>query len=240
MTTSYVVYRRCSTQKQGESGLGLEAQQALIDRLPKDGPVLAEYVEVESGKRCNRPELQKALAHAKATGSILLIAALSRLARNVAFVANLMDSGVDFICADHPSATRLTLHILSAVAEEESRLISERTKAALAVAKKHGVLLGSARLGHWNGKERGWRKAVVASAKTRQAAAASRYEMLIPVIREQREAGQTMAQICDWLNERGFQTTRNLPFTVGRVWSLIDKYLGKDYLGKAKRLGVMC
>lgn len=229
---TYISYYRVSSQKQGRSGLGLEAQHTLVDRFPKDGPVLAEYVEVETGKRTDRPQLTLALAHAKATNSILLIAALSRLARNVAFTANLMDSGVEFICCDHPSATRLTLHILAAVAEEESRLISERTKAALAEAKKRGVLLGSARPGHWDKCERGWKKAIAAASKKRQADADAHYEILVPMLREQREAGRTMVQIRDWLNARGFKTTRKTPFTEERVWHIIAKYLGKEYLGK--------
>jgi len=243
----YIVYYRVSTPKQDKrkgseirfTGLGLEAQRTMVARFPKNGPVLQEYTEVETGKRVDRPELLKAIAHAKATNSILLIAKLDRLARNVAFTANLMDSDVEFICCDHPSATRLTLHILAAVAEEESRLISERTKAALAEAKKQGVKLGSARPGHWDGKERGWKKAVAAAKEKSKRAMAAQYEILVPILREQRAAGQTMAQIRDWLNERGFKTTRKMPFTEGRVWCIIDRYLGKEYLGKSKKLGVM-
>lgn len=237
---TYVLYFRVSTQKQGRSGLGLDAQKALVDRFPKEGPVLQEYIEVETGTRADRPQLTLALNHAKASGSILLIAALSRLARNVAFVANLMDSGVEFICCDHPSATRLTLHILAAVAEEESRLVSERTKAALAEAKKRGVLLGSNRPGHWDKRERGMKKALSALAEQRRIAMASTYEILVPTLREQRTAGKSMAQIRDWLNERGYRTTRKNLFSVGQVWAIINRYLGKEYLGKHRRLGVMC
>lgn len=227
--TSYILYYRLSTAKQGRSGLGLEAQKSLIDRFPKNGSVLAEYTEVESGKRIDRPELQKALTHARATNSILLIATLSRLARNVAFTANLMDSGVEFICADLPSATRLTLHILAAVAEEESRLVSERTKAALAEAKKRGVKLGSHRPGF-----------VFNDMQAARQARHQNYEIIIPMVRQLREQGHTMKEIRDWLNEHQFKTSRKLPFTEGRVWSIINKYLGREYLGKAKRLGVTC
>jgi DNA invertase Pin-like site-specific DNA recombinase len=243
----YIVYYRVSTPKQDKrkgseirfTGLGLEAQRTMVARFPKEGPILAEYTEVETGKRADRPQLLLAIAHARATGAVLLIAKLDRLARNVAFTANLMDSDVEFICCDHPSATRLTLHILAAVAEEESRLISERTKAALAEAKKQGVKLGSARPGHWDGKERGWKKAVAAAKEKSKRAMAAQYEILVPILREQRAAGQTMAQIRDWLNERGFKTTRKMPFTEGRVWCIINRYLGKEYLGKSKKLGVM-
>ena len=236
---TYIVYYRVSGPKQGKSGLGLDAQRSLVGRFPKEGPILAEYQEIETGKWADRPQLILALAHAKATGSILLIAKLDRLARNVEFTANLMNSDVPFICCDHPSATRLTLHILAAVAEEESRLISERTKAALAEAKKRGVLLGSARIGHWDKRERGMKKPLKVLAEKRRAAMARTYEILVPVIREQREQGRTMAQIRDWLNERGFKTTRNRPYTEERVWTIINKYLGKEYLGKSKKLGVM-
>jgi DNA invertase Pin-like site-specific DNA recombinase len=243
----YIVYYRVSTPKQDKrkgseirfTGLGLEAQRTMVARFPKEGPILAEYTEVETGKRADRPQLLLAIAHARATGAVLLIAKLDRLARNVAFTANLMDSDVEFICCDHPSATRLTLHILAAVAEEESRLISERTKAALAEAKKQGVKLGSARPGHWDGKERGWKKAVAVAKEKKERAMAAQYEILVPILREQRAAGQTMAQIRDWLNERGFKTTRKMPFTEGRVWCIINRYLGKEYLGKSKKLGVM-
>jgi len=237
--TTYVAYYRVSGAKQGKSGLGLDAQRSTANRFPKEGPILADYVEVETGKRADRPELQKALAHAKATHSTLLIARLDRLARNVEFTAHLMNSDVPFICCDHPSATRLTLHILAAVAEEESRMISERTKAALAEAKKRGVLLGSARPGHWDKCERGWKKAILAASKKWTADADAHYEILIPMLREQRNQGRTMVQIRDWLNERGFKTTRKTPFTEERVWTIIAKYLGKEYLGKSKRLGVM-
>jgi len=247
LSMTYIAYYRASSPKQDKrrgnkirfTGLGLEAQRTMVARFPKEGPILAEYTEVETGKRVDRPELLKAIAHAKATGSTLLIAKLDRLARNVAFTANLMDSEVEFICCDHPSATRLTLHILAAVAEEESRMISERTKAALAEVKRQGVKLGSAREGYWEGRERGMKKPLAALAEKRRLAMASTYEILLPVIREQRKQGQTMKQIRDWLNERGFKTTRKLPFSEGQVWCVINRYLGKEYLGKSKKLGVM-
>ena len=106
------------------------------------GEVIAEYVEVESGKRADRPELARSLAEAKRAGAVLLIAKLDRLARNVAFIANLLESGVEVTAADMPEANRFVLHIMAAVAEQEGRAISERTKAALAAAKARGVKLG--------------------------------------------------------------------------------------------------
>ena len=133
------------TRKQGESGLGLEAQQACVADFARYGQhqIIAAYQEVETGKRADRPELAKAIAHSKRTKATLIIAKLDRLARNVHFLSGLMESRVDFVCCDNPHANRLTLHILAAVAEDEARRISERTKAALAAYKARGGRLGT-------------------------------------------------------------------------------------------------
>jgi DNA invertase Pin-like site-specific DNA recombinase len=142
----WVVYLRVSTDRQGRSGLGLEAQRAAVaDYLAGHGRVVTEVVEVESGKRADRPERERALALCRAHRATLLVAKLDRLARNVAFVSALMESGVEFVAADFPAANRLTVHILAAVAEHEARMISERTKAALAAAQARGIVLGGFR-----------------------------------------------------------------------------------------------
>jgi DNA invertase Pin-like site-specific DNA recombinase len=143
--TAFVAYLRVSTVRQGESGLGLEAQRAAVEAFARHhgGGIVACFVEVETGKRSDRPELAKALEAARKAKATLLIAKLDRLARNVAFIADLMDAGVEFLACDQPFASRLTLHILAAVAEDEARRISERTKAALQAAKARGRKLGS-------------------------------------------------------------------------------------------------
>jgi len=146
-SSKYVAYYRVSTDKQGRSGLGLEAQrQAVVDFINGNGnQVIAEFTEVESGKRNDRPKLAEAMHRAKVTGATLVIAKLDRLARNVHFISGLMESRVDFVAVDFPQANRLTVHLLAAVAEHEREAISQRTKDALAAAKKRGVKLGNTR-----------------------------------------------------------------------------------------------
>jgi DNA invertase Pin-like site-specific DNA recombinase len=142
-TGRFVAYLRVSTQRQGTSGLGLEAQRKAITDYLNGGnwQLVAEHVEVESGKRDDRPELAKALAACRVHGATLLIAKLDRLARNVAFISNLMQAGVEFVAVDFPRANRLTVHILAAVAEHE--MISARTKTALAASQARGVPPGN-------------------------------------------------------------------------------------------------
>ena len=141
-----IAYYRVSTKQQGESGLGLEGQVATVAAYARGqgAEVLKTYREVESGKRADRPELAKALAHARRSRATLVIAKLDRLARNVHFLSGLMESNVDFIACDNPHANKLTIHILAAVAEDEAQRISARTKAALAAYRARGGLLGGA------------------------------------------------------------------------------------------------
>src|SRR5579863_178516 len=150
-TMKIIAYYRVSTKRQGRSGLGLDGQRAAVEAFAKrnGGKIVASYTEVESGKRSDRPELAKALGHARLAKATLVVAKLDRLARNVAFLSALMEAGVDFVACDNEHANRLTIHILAAVAESEARAISDRTTAALKAAKKRGIALGSARLGHW-------------------------------------------------------------------------------------------
>lgn len=142
----HVSYVRASTQQQGRSGLGMEAQQAAVLAYLQGAPLIAEFVEVETGKGADalekRPQLRAALALCKKTGATLVIAKLDRLARNVHFISGLIETGVDFVCADMPQANKVMLQMYSVMAEWERDQISARTKSALAAAKARGVQLG--------------------------------------------------------------------------------------------------
>jgi len=142
-----VSYLRVSTTRQGESGLGIAAQRnSVVNFLNGDRwQVVGEFVEVESGKKNDRPELRKAIAACRIHGAALVVARLDRLARNAHFLLGLKEAGIEILCVDMPSANALTIGIMAMVAQEEARLISARTKAALAMAKQRGVKLGSPR-----------------------------------------------------------------------------------------------
>src|ERR1700720_1769287 len=142
MSGQFAAYYRVSTDRQGKSGLGIEAQQAAVRGYLGQATPSAEFTEIETGKRNDRPELERALALCRKRKAKLVIAKLDRLSRNLAFIAALMDSSVEFVAVDNPHATRLTLHILAAVAEHEREMIAQRTKAALQAAKVRGVRLG--------------------------------------------------------------------------------------------------
>jgi DNA invertase Pin-like site-specific DNA recombinase len=142
----YVAYYRVSTDKQGIKGLGMDAQREAVARfMTGKGDLAEQFIEVESGRKDNRPQLHAALAECRKRRAVLVIAKLDRLARNVHFISGLMNSDVEFVAVDMPSANRLTIHILAAVAEHEREMISQRTKAALAAAKARGTKLGNPR-----------------------------------------------------------------------------------------------
>jgi len=223
----YCNYYRVSTKKQEVSGLGLEDQQlranALVER--EEGTVVREFTEIEgaakAGKSSERPVLKEAIAFCRSANCILVIAKLDRLARNVAFTAALMESGLNFICCDIPTANRLTIHILAAVAEEEARLISERTKAALARLKARGVPLGSARPGHWDGKEY-LRRPENARQFIGPAVAKKMdhyYSAIVPTLRELREKGMSQQEIVEHLNALGHRTRPSKPGQPGNPWN---------------------
>jgi DNA invertase Pin-like site-specific DNA recombinase len=224
-----IAYYRVSTNKQEKSGLGLEAQQAAIATYANQtrSKVLAAYTEIESGKVADRPELAKALAHARRIKGTLVVAKLDRLARNVEFLAKVMNSGADFVAADNPAANRFVLYVLGAVAEQEREAISARTKAALAAAKARGTRLGSARLGHWDGKESqrlaGLVKARKVAAKVVSAKARVIYADLLPILHLWRSQGKSLRQIAHLLNEEGQTTRRNKPWNAEQVRLILKR-----------------
>ena len=219
----FVTYLRVSTERQGQSGLGLEAQRAAVAaHVFGRGEVVAEYVEVESGKVAVRPELEKALAEAKREGAILLIAKLDRLSRNVAFIANLLESGVEVAAADMPEANRFVLHIMAAVAEQEGRAISERTKAALAAAKARGVKLG------WSIPSRAGQQQEAAQKGAEQIkAAADQFAAnIMPVISQIKATGTTSLRgIAGQLNQRGLKTARGGAWYAGTVRNVLARVI---------------
>jgi DNA invertase Pin-like site-specific DNA recombinase len=212
----FVAYYRVSTDQQGASGLGLEAQRSAVAAYLDGGPwrLVAEHTEVESGKRADRPELAKALAACRKHKAKLVIAKLDRLSRNLAFIATLMDSGVEFVAVDNPHANKLTIHILAAVAQHEREAISERTKAALAAAKARGKRLGNPRL------EDVRKVAVAANRKTADAFAAN----IRPIIREIQASGVSSFQgIARALAVRGVSTARGGRWTARMVINVLAR-----------------
>jgi DNA invertase Pin-like site-specific DNA recombinase len=189
MRGKFVSYLRVSTDKQGERGYGIAAQRKAVEDYLNGGnwELVGEYVEVESGKRNDRPELAKALAACRKHRAKLVIAKLDRLARNVHFISGLMDGKVDFVCCDMPEATRLTIHVLAAVAEHEREMIAKRTKDGLAAAKARGVQLGNPDL-----------------ALANKAAAIERAKALAPIFAE--VGDKPAREVARILNERKVAT----------------------------------
>ena len=217
MTMKIVTYSRVSTDKQGRSGLGLEAQEETIARYCEQHGAerVADFVEVESGKKNHRPELQKAIRAAKQHKAKLLVAKLDRLSRNAAFLLQLRDSNIEFVAADNPEANNLTIGILAVVAENEREMTSQRTKAALAAAKARGVKLGNplgvAAFGEKSGAEFTIRRANERAEKLR-------YWI-------DQTQGMTYKAAADFLNENDVPTAR------GGIWHASSVRLVKERLG---------
>lgn len=206
MEGRFVSYLRVSTKRQGRSGLGEEAQRKAITDYLNGGhwELVKEFVEVESGKRHeNRPQLQAALEACKVTHSTLLIAKIDRLARNVAFISNLMESGIEFVAVDFPSANRLTVHILAATAEYERDMIAKRVKEALATAKARGV-----RLGNPTGRlpEGASKTGNAASIRSRAKKANEHAERLYETIKAYQDTGSSLRAIARKLNDEKIVT----------------------------------
>jgi DNA invertase Pin-like site-specific DNA recombinase len=221
---NFVSYLRVSTARQGISGLGLEAQREAVAGYLNGGKwkLIKEVVEVESGKRNDRPAIAEALRLCRLHRATLIIAKLDRLARNVHFISSLMESGVEFVAVDFPQANRLTVHILAAVAEHEAAMISTRTVAALAAAKARGVALGGQR-GDMSRMEAMAAKGTKASAAARSALAAKRNEDLLPVIEEIRGSGvSTLRTIAAELNSRGITAPRSGQWSAVQVQRVLS------------------
>ena len=219
----YVAYYRVSTERQGRSGLGLDVQKAAVHAFLSSRPheLIVEQVEVESGRNDDRPRLNEAFALCRSHRATLIIAKLDRLARSVAFVSHIMESGVDFIAADFPEANRLTIHILSAVAEHEARMISERTKAALQAAKARGVTLGG---------DRGNLPAVaaqgaLASSLMRTRRADERARDLAPLVASLRLDGCTYREVAAEFQRRGVPPARGDTWTGRKVSRLAHRII---------------
>lgn len=211
----FISYLRVSTARQGASGLGLEAQREAVSRYLNGGKwqLVQEIVEVESGRRNDRPAIAEALRLCRLHKATLVIAKLDRLARNVHFISSLMESGVDFVACDFPEANRLTVHILAAVAEHEAAMISSRTKAALNAAKARGVTLGGQR-GSIERMASMAAKGTRISAIVRGELSTKRRADLFPVIQGLRSGGAiSLRAIADGLNSAGLTTAR------GGQWS---------------------
>ncbi len=210
----FVSYLRVSTAKQGTSGLGLEAQRESVACFLNGGDwkLIQEVVEVESGKRHDRPALASALRLCRKHHATLVIAKLDRLARNVAFIANLMESGVDFVAVDMPQANRFAVHIMAAVAEQEAEAISKRTKAALAAAKARGTHLGGRRVSAERFRE------IQAAARQAHAqkAAEARASVLPAIAKIQASGATSLRQIAFGLNALEIPTPR------GGEWSAVQ------------------
>jgi DNA invertase Pin-like site-specific DNA recombinase len=230
-----ISYLRVSTRRQGLSGLGLDAQRELVASYAEGigATIEREFVETESGRKSDRPELRRAIGRTRAIRGVLCIAKLDRLSRDVEFIAHLMNTDVDLVFADMPEANRLTLHVLAAVAEHEARLISERTKAALAQAKRRGVLLGSKRPGHrehWKrgcqkGARLGLPKAIKRAAENRAKRREELYADLKADVQMWRDAGASYATIARRLNERGDITTSGCEFKAMTVKRILAEIL---------------
>lgn len=222
-TGKFISYLRVSTDKQGKAGLGIEAQRASITGYLNGGTweLLQEYVEVESGKTSDRPQLQEALKACKRTGAALVIAKLDRLSRDPDFLGTLMKSDIEFIACDMPDANKFMVRIMAALAEKEREMISERTKAALKAAKTRGVKLGNPE----NATAEGRAKGIALSLEKRQEKANRFAAEVLPIILEHKVQGHSLRGIADVLNSSSVLTAsgKSGAWTASAVKVILDR-----------------
>jgi DNA invertase Pin-like site-specific DNA recombinase len=217
----YVAYLRVSTQRQGSSGLGLQAQQEIIRKYLNGNSPIAEFIEVESGRKSDRPKLHEALELCKKKKATLIVAKMDRLSRNVAFTSLLLDSGIEIVFCDFPKANRLVLTIISAISEYEAGLIRQRTKAALQVKKEQGCQLGKPENLMHN-----LDKAIANSRKTNQEKARNNpnNKRAVAILRSLANKTTNYSEMARVLNDEGFLTSRGGRFSAKQVSILLNRY----------------
>lgn len=218
---TYISYLRQSTLKQESSGLGIEAQRDIIVNYLKDGEIIKEYVETETGKRNDRSQLMEALALCRKTNSVLICAKLDRLSRSVAFTSKLLESDVEIVFCDFPEANRLILHIISSIAEYEANLISTRTKQSLKAKKARGIKLGKA-----ENLMNNHTQAIQNSIETNKLKALDnennkRAAALIKVMVKDK---WSYAAMVENLNEQGFRTSKGCLFQITQVKRICKRF----------------
>ena len=219
--TCYVSYLRVSTQKQGYSGLGLEAQREIIQNHLYETTPITEFIEVESGRKKDRPKLKEALDLCRKTGSTLIVAKLDRLARNVYFLSSLLESDVEIVFCDFPQANKMVLHILSAISQYEAELTASRTKSALQAKKARGCKLGNPE--HLLGKHD---QAIQNSIMTCKTTADNNpnNKRAVAMLRTLVKEEHTLKEMADILNREGFVTSKGACFSKATVYKLIKRY----------------
>jgi DNA invertase Pin-like site-specific DNA recombinase len=217
----YVAYLRVSTQRQGSSGLGLQAQQEIIRKYLNGNSPIAEFIEVESGRKSDRPKLHEALELCKKKKATLIVAKMDRLSRNVAFTSQLLDSGIEIVFCDFPKANRLVLTIIAAISEYEAGLIRKRTKEALQIKNEHGFKLGKPE-NLINNLE----KAIANSRKTNMEKANNNpnNRRAVALLKNLVKTTSNLSEMARQLNDEGFVTSRGCKFTSKQVSLLLKKH----------------
>ena len=217
----FVAYLRVSTQRQGSSGLGLHAQQDIIRKYLNGNTPIAEFIEVESGRKSDRPKLHEALELCKKKKATLVVAKMDRLSRNVAFTSQLLDSDIEIIFCDFPRANRLVLTIIAAISEYEAGLIRQRTRAALQVKKEQGCQLGKP-----ENLMNNQAKAIANSRQTNKTKALNNpnNKRAVAILRSLVKNTSNMSEIARTLNKEGFLASRGGHFTSKQVSLLVNRY----------------